>query len=90
MTDVPELVNEIVSALNHPGDLEEWDWGQFAEGTESDSLTVAYRSVIRHLLDRERPQTADWERVLVAVSAHSSQCAHQQLPSWPVVAPSTS
>ena len=43
------------------------------EDTEPDSLTDVYRSVPRHLLDRESPQTDDWERVLVTVAAHSSQ-----------------
>jgi len=70
---VPELVNEIVSALNNPGDLESQVRSRFVEDTEPDSLTDVYRSGPRHLLDREPPQTADWERVLVTVAAHSSQ-----------------
>jgi hypothetical protein len=72
-SDAQEMAEEILAALENVGETESWVERRLGASSERLVWQETFRVVTRRLLGVQPPRAADWEHLLVAAAARSTQ-----------------
>jgi hypothetical protein len=74
---VTDLVDEVVSALDTVGELENWMLRRLDGSVAGPLMDETYRQMTGRLLEADPPEIARWEHFLVSAAVNSAKCKNR-------------